>query len=150
MTSRSNNAAGFTLVEMLVVIAIVGLMTTLILSHGWQAGPAVHARAAAQDIANALREARSEAIARNRSVFFTLDIASHAYQWGSNPPQGLPNDLQLALLTSQDQIATDTAGRIHFDPDGGSSGGRVTITGGGQVWFVGIDWLIGHVEIATP
>ena len=40
--------AGFTLVEMIVVLAILGLMTTLILSRGWHVSPAVHARATAQ------------------------------------------------------------------------------------------------------
>jgi general secretion pathway protein H len=53
-----------------------------------------------------------------------------------------------ALLTGRDLVSSQTQGRIRFDPDGGSSGGRVTINGGGQIWMVGVDWLSGRVSIA--
>jgi general secretion pathway protein H len=138
---------GFTLVEMLVVVAILGLVTTLIVSHGWQPGPTVHARAASQAISTALREARSEAIASNRSVAFTLNVGKHFYQWGRKPAEALPGDVQLTLLTSEDELITADTGRIRFDPDGASSGGRVTIAAAGQVWLVGVDWLSGHVSV---
>jgi general secretion pathway protein H len=69
------------------------------------------------------------------------------YQWGQAPRQLLPDDLRLSLLTSLDQIAREGVGQIRFDPDGGSTGGRVSIEGGGIVWWVGIDWLSGRVSI---
>src|SRR5262245_10336179 len=151
MTSRSRSRAGesgFTLMEVIIVLTIIGLATALIVANGTQVSPAVHARAAAQAISGALRSARSEAVMSNRSVAFTLDLANRTYQWGKAPGQTLPSDLRLALLTSQDLLApTGSVGRIRFDPDGGSSGGRVTIEGGGVVWWVGIDWLSGRVSI---
>jgi general secretion pathway protein H len=151
MTSRfdSSGEAGFTLVEILVVIAILGLMTTLILSNGMPVSPAVHGRAVAQAVSGALRQARSEAMASNRSVSFTLDVANHVFQLSGGPTEHIPPDLQLSLLTSEDEVMSDEKGRIRFDPDGGSTGGRISITGGGQVWQVGVDWLSGHVTIQT-
>ena len=83
----------------------------------------------------------------NRSVVFSLDLAGRTYQWGQMSRQVLSNDLRLALLTSRELLATaGDAGVIRFDPDGGSSGGRVTIEGGGVIWWVGIDWLSGRVS----
>ena len=151
MTSQPDRQpeAGFTLIEMLVVVAILGLMTTLILSNGFRVSPAVHARAAAQTISGALREARSQAVSSNRPVFFAIDLTNRRYRLGQGLPETLPSDLHLSLLTSQDLLASGQLGRIRFDPDGGSSGGRITITGGGQVWMVGVDWLSGHVSIQT-
>jgi general secretion pathway protein H len=144
---RPNAQAGFTLIELLVVIAILGLMLALIGFNANPVSPATHARGAAEEISGALRAARSSALMSNRSVFFTVDTASLSYQWGDEPPQPLPTDLKLSLLTGRDQLTSGTQGRIRFDPDGGSTGGRVSIVGGGQLWMVGVDWLSGRVSI---
>ena len=150
MTSRSDlsPAAGFTLIEVVVVIAILGLMMVLVTVSATPVSPATHARAAAAAISGALRTARSEAVTGNRRVEFTLDLARRSYRWGEAPAQVLPADLRLALLTSQDEVVSGATGRIRFNPDGSSSGGRVSITGGDRVWWVGIDWLSGRVTLA--
>ena len=152
MTLRSDvqdrtREAGFTLIEMIVVLTILALMTVLITANGIRVSPSVRARAAAEAISDALRSARGEAVMSNRSVSFTLDVANRFYQWGQTPRQALTGDLGLSLLTSRDQLPHEGAGQIRFDPDGGSSGGRVSIEGGGIVWWVGIDWLSGQVSI---
>ena len=149
MISRFDIAreAGFTLIELIVVLAILGLMTVFLTGNVRRVSPAVEGRAAAQAISGALRQARSEAIAGNASVWFTVNLAGRSYQWGRNPPRAVPGTLNLSLLTSQDQVVSESAGRIRFDPDGGSSGGRISIAGGGVVWWVGIDWLSGRVSI---
>ena len=152
MISRSESVsfkgmAGFTLIEVLVVLTILGLMSALLLSNSRQVSPAVHARAAARAISGALRQARSEALASNRSVALTLDLANRSYRLGAMPAERLPGDVQVSLLTSRDELASAQIGRIRFDPDGGSSGGRVSIIGGGQGWWVGVDWLTGQVSV---
>jgi general secretion pathway protein H len=150
MISRSDigHAAGFTLIEMIMVIAILGLVMLLVTTSGTPTSPATHARAAAEAISGALRSARSDAVARNRSVQFTLDLAGRSYRWGDGPAQALTPDLRLALLTSQDELVSASTGRIRFNPDGSSSGGRISVAGGGRIWWVGIDWLSGRVSIA--
>jgi general secretion pathway protein H len=139
--------SGFTLVELLVVIAILGVMLTLIGISAKPVSPATHAHSAAQEISSALRAARSAALMSNRSVAFTLDLTPPGYQWGAEPHRALPADVKLALMTGQDQVVSEKRGRIRFDPDGASSGGRVSIQGGGQVWTVGVDWLSGRVSV---
>jgi general secretion pathway protein H len=146
--SESGSAAGFTLIEMIMVIAILGLMIVLVTVSGTPVSPAVHARAGAEILAGALRAARSEAVTANRSVAVTLDLARRSYQWGRSPAKILPGDLSLSLLTSTDELVSGNTGRIRFNPDGSSSGGRVSIAGGNRMWWVGIDWLSGRVSIA--
>ena len=138
---------GFTLVELLVVIAILGVMLALIGISAKPVSPANHARSVAQEISGALRAARSAALMSNRSVSFTLELAPPGYQWGGQPRRPLPADIKLALMTGQDQMVSASKGRIRFDPDGASSGGRVSINGGGQLWMVGVDWLSGRVSV---
>src|SRR5262245_45743132 len=127
MTSRFDSENGFTLIEMIVVLTVLGLLTVLLVNNTSQVSPATHARAAAQEISSALRSARSEALSTNRSVTLSLDLSNRTYRWGQSQPMPIPDDIRLSLLTSQDQLASETIGRFRFDPDGGSSGGRVTI-----------------------
>src|SRR5258708_3486058 len=150
MTSRSDSGpgAGFTLIEMIVVIAILGLMLALVTVGARPVSPATEARAAAQEISGALRTARSEALAANRPVEFTLDLARRTYRWGGTAARPLPGDLRLALLTNRDELVSGAIGSIRFNPDGSSSGGRVSVAGGGKIWWIGIDWLSGRVSIA--
>jgi general secretion pathway protein H len=146
--ARADRRSGFTLIEMLVVIAIMGLTLALIGFNLQPVSPSAHARAAAQEISGALRSARSEALMSNRSVTFTLNLSPPGYHWGGEATKALPGDVGFSLLTGRDLVSSPTQGRIRFDPDGGSSGGRVTINGGGQIWMVGVDWLSGRVSIA--
>ena len=149
MTSHSEigPASGFTLIEMIVVIALFGLVIVLITVNGTPVSPATHARAAAQAISGALRTARSEAVTSNRSVDVTIDLSSRNYRRGTAPAENLPNDVGLALLTTRDELVSEAVGHIRFNPDGSSSGGRVTVVGGDRIWWVGIDWLSGRVSI---
>jgi general secretion pathway protein H len=139
---------GFTLIELIVVIAIMALLTATLTVRGNPVSPTTHARAAVRAIAGALRSARSQAIMDNRSVSVTIDTANRRYWWGQTPPEALPGDLRLAVLAGRDQMAGDSVARIRFDPDGGSTGGRVAIAGGDRTWWVGVDWLTGRVSIA--
>jgi general secretion pathway protein H len=139
--------SGFSLIELIVVLAILALMASLLMANKNPISPATHARAAAHAISAGLRSARSEALINNHSVFFTLDLGHRAYRWGTSPAQVLDASLELSLLTDRDQLMSARIGQIRFDPDGGSSGGRVSIKGGDQVWWVGIDWITGRVSI---
>jgi len=148
MISRYSRAeAGFTLLEIMVVMLIAGMLMALFAMHGTPVSPATEARGAARAISGALRSARSEAIMSNRSVSFTLDTANHRYTWGKRPVQNLPAELRLVLSTSQDETMSSSTGKIRFDPDGGSSGGRITISGGDYTAKVGVDWLSGRVYL---
>ncbi len=144
---RSRRAAGFTLIELVVVLAIMSLMIAMVAGRGSPVSPSTHARGAIRAISGALRAARSEAVMSNRSVAFNLDTANRRFWWGNQPPVTLSNDLSLALLTASDQTVSDAVGRIRFDPDGGSTGGRVAIAANDRTWWVGVDWLSGRVSI---
>jgi len=140
-------AAGFTLLEMMIVLVIIGLATLLIGLGRTPLSPTTEGRAAAQTISGALRAARSEAVMTDRPVYFVLDTAQRSYRWGQRAPQPLSPNLAVAMLTSTDQQIAVQVGRIRFDPDGGSTGGRIAIAGGGRVWQVGIDWISGRVSV---
>lgn len=149
MISRSdyNLHSGFTLIEMLVVIAIMGLVMVLVTTGRGPVSPAIHARSAAEAISAALRHERSEAVMRNRPTQLTLDLVHRSYFSSDTLAETLPADVSLALLASTDEAPGPAAGRIRFNADGSSSGGRIAISGNGRTWWVGVDWLSGRVSI---
>lgn len=138
---------GYTLFEVLVVLAIIGLVLAAVpMISGRRSGPEV--RAAAIEIASSMREARSEAITRFRPVAFQLDVDARTYRVGDGgSAQPLPRTLELALYTARSELASETAGGIRFFPDGSATGGRITVSEDGQRYVVSVDWLTGAVAV---
>ncbi len=145
--TESRREAGYTLIELMVVIAILGVMIALIGFNTRPVSAATHARASAEEISGALRTARSLALMGNRSVNVAIDVVTPGYRLDKYPRRELPGDVRLSLLASHENV-TKAGGVIRFDPDGGSSGGRVTLEGGSKIWWVGVDWLTGRVTVA--
>jgi general secretion pathway protein H len=145
---RSGRVDGFTLIELLVSLAILGLALTLIAGYKppWSRGLGLQATAA--ELAAGLRLARSEAILSNRPVLFDLDLTGHRYRIGTGTPRRLPADLSLELLTISGEAVNGREGDIRFNPDGSSTGGRISLADGRRRIGVGVDWLTGRVIVA--
>ena len=145
----SDRAGGFTLIELLVSLAILGLALSLIAGYKppWSRGLGLQATAA--ELAAGLRLARSEAILSNRPVLFDLDLIGHRYRIGAAPPRRLPADLSIELLTISGEVRSAGEGDIRFNPDGSSTGGRISLIDGQRRIGVGVDWLTGRVSIAN-
>lgn len=145
---HARGATGFTLIEMVVVIAILGLALTLIVGYRppWSRGLEIETTAA--ELAAQLRLMRSEAIARNRSVALELDLAGHRYRGGSGPVRPIPARLAIELLTIAGERTIQSAGGIRFNPDGSSTGGRIILAEGTRRLAIGVDWLTGRTTVA--
>jgi general secretion pathway protein H len=145
---RSGRVGGFTLIELLVSLAVLGLALSLIAGYKppWSRGLGLQATAA--ELAAGLRLARSEAIMSNRQVLFDIDLVGHRYRIGTGTPRRLPADLSLELLTISGEALNGREGDIRFNPDGSSSGGRISLADGRRRIGVGVDWLTGRVMVA--
>jgi general secretion pathway protein H len=145
---RRSREAGFTLLELIVTLTILGLALALIVGFKppWSSGLGL--RGTAAELTSGLRLARSEAILRNQSIAFELDLAGHRYRVGSGAVQQLPRQLKLALLTITGEQRDVTQGDIRFNPDGSSTGGRISVADGARSIAVGVDWLSGRVSVA--
>lgn len=139
---------GFSLIELLVVLAVMGFALVLIAGYKAPWSRSLGLDGTAAELAGDLRLARSQAIADNRPVALALDLARHDYRVGGASPQSLPAGLSIGLLTvNGEKIDADT-GAIRFNPDGSSTGGRITLADGSRRVAVGVDWLTGRVTVA--
>jgi general secretion pathway protein H len=145
---RFRGAAGFTLIEMLVVMAILGLSLVLVAGFRppWSKGLAIDATAA--ELAAQLRLVRSEAIAGNQSAALVVDLAARSYRGGGAAPRPLPPGLAVELVTVAGERQTGALGGIRFHPDGSSTGGRIVLADGARRVAVGVDWLTGRISVA--
>jgi general secretion pathway protein H len=134
------------LIEVLVVLVILGLTVSLIVARGPARSTGFDLRATADDIAQQLRLARSEAISTDRTTAFTLDAAGRRYEIDGAAGATLPPEVALAMTTVTGGKPRPQ-GAISFGPDGSSSGGRVLLGAGGRQLAVVVDWLTGRVVV---
>jgi len=139
---RHRGQNGFTLIEMLVVLTILGLVGGLLLARGPARSAALDMRAATTTVAGALRLARTRAIATNRPTLVRFDTASGHLQVGSDAARSLPSGIAMAVVTVREQGPA-----IRFLPDGSSTGGRVELAGAGRTAQMEVDWLTGRVSL---
>ncbi len=145
---RSAAQAGFTLIELLVVTVIMVMAYSL-------AGPLVSSgvsstelKASARQLAAGLRKARSDAVTHRRETVLTVDVDARRFQLsGDARIYRLPKDVEVKLFTAQSELVNSNTGSIRFFPDGGSTGGRITVAAKQRQYAVDVNWLTGQVAI---
>ncbi|MEO7952815.1 MAG: GspH/FimT family pseudopilin [Polaromonas sp.] len=145
---RSAVQAGFTLIELLVVTVIMVMAYSL-------AGPLVSSgvsstelKASARQLAAGLRKARSDAVTHRRETVLTVDVDGRRFQLSGDPRiYRLPKDVEVKLFTAQSELVNANTGSIRFFPDGGSTGGRITVAAKQRQYAVDVNWLTGQVAI---
>ena len=138
-------AKGFTLIELIVVMALIALVVLVVPPFFSTQGGSVGLEAAARKLASGLRLARSEAIARDREIALALDLGKRRYTIGGEAWQVLPAGIALAVDPAPSDAERE--GGIRFFPDGSSSGGGITLSSGSRTYRVAVDWLTGQVSI---
>ncbi|MBV9735694.1 MAG: GspH/FimT family pseudopilin [Acidisphaera sp.] len=148
MNGPARRQAGFSLLEMIVVLVVLALAVSLVVARGPARSPTLTLRAAAGQVADRLRLARADAIAANRPVMVVIDTARRQIEIDRRPLLALPSGIAVTALTTAGQALGARAG-ITFAPDGSSTGGRIDLLGRERRMQVGVDWLTGRVSIAN-
>ncbi len=146
MTARSaKSSAGFTLVELLVVLGI----TALVLAAVLMARPkAVSTRVAiaARAVASTLHLARAQAMASNAETVFRIDMQKQLFGLPRSM-HALPRGMTVAMTVADTERVGDSGG-IRFFPDGQSSGGEIALTLDGQSARIAVNWLTGEPQLS--
>lgn len=141
-------ARGFTLLELLVVMVIIGLMLALVPGFMLRGQPGLDVDVAARAIADALRQTRSEAVLQNREQLFALDVEERLFRTGGRrAPVQIDRDIALTFQTARSEVASASIGQIRFFPDGSATGGRIGLALEGHRAEVVVDWLTGLISV---
>lgn len=154
---RQDRRRGFTLLELLVVLAIAGLLIAAVPPMVAAVIPGTELKTAARTLKIELRSARAEAIGSGHTVdvmFSTGDAAGYAIA-GRSPqslPQGISLRFESASVSNTSSALPAPAGQaarpLRFYPDGSSNGAVVSLRRGDNGYDLAIGWLLGDVTLS--
>lgn len=140
--------AGFTLLEMVAVLAILALAAAVAWPAAERSRSSNAMRRATIDLAAALKNARSEALASNKETGLTLDLANYRFSAGGMmAAHALPRNVRLSYAVPAIAQAAGGAAMIRFRPDGSSSGGTIRLSVPRQSAKITVDWMTGSTKI---
>ncbi|WP_394752043.1 GspH/FimT family pseudopilin [Crenothrix sp.] len=138
---------GFTLLELIVVLVIMGLGFAAIGINLSSGNETTELKATARDMASTLRYAKGQAQLSHQETTLTIDFEENSYTVsGRDKVYEIPQTIDTTMHTGQNEL-TDGKGSIRFFPDGSSSGGWIKLERGKIAWRIDINWLTGQVEI---
>jgi general secretion pathway protein H len=140
--ARKRATAGFSVVEMLAVLAIIALVTALAMPLALRPSDALRLQAAARDLIGALRLTRAAAIARNADVALTIDVDRRTFESPAVPARHFPADIRTRLKIAEPE-RVHSYGSFGFFPDGSSTGGDVLLVLHDKEVKICVDWLTG-------
>jgi general secretion pathway protein H len=139
---------GFALIEILCVLAIIGMLAAVILPAIPRATTRAKLESYAVETAVLLKMDRNAALRRQIQVATLVDAETRSIRSGvTGRTIRLPNDVSVnALLASRcaDRIAGKS---IDFFPSGMSCGGVIALVRPGMGFEVRVNWLTGGVDI---
>jgi general secretion pathway protein H len=145
-TATRGQAAGFTLLEMLVVLALIGLVTGLSAQLLRPPSAKLRVEGAARTLCATFRAARAHAIAMNTETMVKIDVALKAFYSPTGQEVALPREAVVEIDIASSQRQSSQIAGILFYPDGSSTGGDVTIDLSGRRATVGVNWLTGETQ----
>ena len=168
---HATRAAGFTLIEALVVMALMATAFALFAGALVSALPGQQLRDATNRLAAEMRATRARAVATGVDQSFVIDTRARTWRSGASdalgdPSAALPDTkpgansdggvrrqgelddaLALGATVAREEQPGPGLAAIRFFADGSSTGGRVVVRRGDAAWRVDVNWLTGAVRV---
>jgi general secretion pathway protein H len=141
--------AGFTLLELIVTLAVLGLAAAVVTPAIGRGTEALQARAEVAGFAATLRHARERAITSQRVQRVVVDPEGRRMSIVSPPATPEEKETrETRALSPRVTIDPIQGTEVSFDARGLASGGDFKLTSGGIVYHVTVDRLTGRVRSA--
>ncbi len=139
---------GFSLLEMIVVLTIIALISSLTIARSGRENGNRHIGSTIQSIGALAHQARLFSITTGRSASIVIDTKNRTLSFGgTNQTITIVGKVSMEVETAVGLVHADTA-RIAFYPDGGSTGGVIKLTNqDGSAGEVQISWITGIPSI---
>ncbi len=143
-------AGGFTLIELIVALAIAALAIAIVPPALQKLRDGMHYRDTVRTVVTELRAARQRALVEGVETRFFVDLVERRYGLDPLALRALPEPLQMQVIVAGIEMSGQRLAAIRFLPQGGATGGSVDVLrpGVGGVRIT-VDWLSAAVS-QTP
>jgi len=142
--------AGFTLFEILVVMAVLAMAMTAIASHYRSPSAGTVLKTAAATMASRIRDMRSAAIATGSERVVSVDVDGRSLSFGDGRASlQLDPTLSLSVTAADSERRGPSKAGIRFFPNGSSTGATIQLRSERQKYEVRVNWLTGRVSTAA-
>lgn len=149
--ARAENGGGergFALIEILCVLAIIGMLAAIILPAIPRSTTRTKLESYAVATAALLKSDRSAALRRQIQVTTQVDAAARSIRSGvTGRIIRLPDDVSLDAILASRCADRNAGSSIDFFPSGMSCGGVIALSRPGMGVEVRVNWLTGGVDI---
>lgn len=152
MKHMHRRPSGFSLLEMILVMALVAAASLLAVAAFGGGMQGMKLRAGAKDVAAQMRFARAVAISTGQPQDVIIDPAARQWRGAKGRHGELPGVGEVVFTgarASQFDPGRQHEGKgtVRFFADGAATGGRVRLLANGVGWDVDVGWLTGEVRV---
>jgi len=144
--SRRRADRGFALYELILALAILGMVAVVVVPRLARSPGPVEIRTAASEIAALFRIDRNLALRTGRPVIAKVDVEHGTILGGSGEVVQIPRGIVFTFVRSSREGGEDGGG-IRFLPDGRSSGGVLTLSRQNFSYRISVNWLTAGVRV---
>ncbi|MGZ5871363.1 MAG: pilus assembly FimT family protein [Bradyrhizobium sp.] len=146
----SNEEGGFTLLEMVCVLALIAMMAAVLLPFIPHKTSRSRLQAYALQTATLLKADRNAAIRRGIDVATLVDAGSRSIRSGATADMiRIPDDVRFDALLPQTCNRREAFSTISFFASGMSCGGAIALTRLDAGYEIRVNWLTGRIEIVS-
>ncbi len=148
MRSSTGPEAGFTLLEMVCALAIVGLLAAVLLPANPRQTSRPRLEAYAIETAALLKADRNAAIRRRLEVTTQVDAPSRSLRSGaSGQTVHVPEDVRFETLLPRNCDNRPVVASISFFASGMSCGGVIVLAKFDAGYEIRVNWLTGRIDV---
>jgi general secretion pathway protein H len=142
--------AGFTLIDTVCALAIVGLLALLVLPTVPHATSQSRLAGYAVEIASLLKSDRNAAMRDHVAVATSLDLERRTVRSGAGASVvEIPADVSFSAFLAQRCADRLVGSTIDFFPSGTSCGGAIALSRYGFGYQIRVNWLTGGVDVVA-
>jgi general secretion pathway protein H len=150
MTSGSNGEDGFTLLEMVCILAIIAMLAAVLLPNIPRDTSRPRLEAYAVETASMLKADRTAAVRHRVQIATQIDAGARSLRSGSTGKiLRVPDDVVFDAILPNRCNERPAFSTISFFPTGASCGGTIMLSRLGAGYEIRVNWLTGGIEIVS-